>query len=195
MFLITTSALPCCSLATWTEKNFAQMNIPQVRRVRKQDHQHTDSHINQTASLNAPSDPAQSPHHSEPKAWFCRCIHVEDPCTRQLKLLTLTWIHTPSKFFTNGREWKLLAGLRPNRLFGMFIGSFAVLTQMEEPDCALPFHTWGTRGRKMFAVISTVLFSSWEAMNVLNLPLWKHKVIFKLGRKKPSCMDFSQQAT
>lgn len=106
MFLITTSALPCCCLAMWTENNFAQINIPQVRRVRKQDHQHTDSHINQMAPLNAPSDPAQSPHHSEPTAWFCRCIHVEDPCTRQLKLLTLTWIHTPSKFFKKGKKKK-----------------------------------------------------------------------------------------
>lgn len=37
---------------------------------------------------------------------------------------------------------KLLAGLRPNKqLSGIFIGSPAVLTQMEEPDFALPFHT------------------------------------------------------
>jgi len=173
MLLITSSASPSFYLAirTQNKKNFTQVKIPQVSQVRKQDHQRTESHTNQRASLNVPLSPAQSPPTPGANSPILLRIHPGDPCTRQPKLLTSTWIHTPKKTWKKEkrtRERKLLAGLRPNRrLFGAFIGSFAVPTLMEEPDFALPFHPWGTRGRKTFiATTRTVLFSSREAMNV-----------------------------
>lgn len=104
------------------------------------------------------------------------CIPAEDPCTRQPRLPTGTWIHTqkfPQKTTKQKNQTKrtstgiVVAGLRPNN------ATWPVCRQLCSPDtdgraklCS-PLSTPEELKKKMFIAITHVaLFTSWEAMNV-----------------------------
>lgn len=151
------------------------MNIPRVSRVRKQEHQHTESCTNWMAPLNAPSSLAQSPPQPGANSLVLplyprrRSLHQTAKATDLNSCSHPNWKKNPTK-----KTRKKKGGEVACRIEAKQKASWHVYWQFCSPNtderarlCSLPFHTWGTRGRKTFiAVTHKVLFSSREVVNV-----------------------------